>query len=67
MGAFSSGSVIVNQKNRTVILGSEVVAFPPNMKGRNITTINGKCYIDGYEYVNGKWKKTFWATWHKWF
>ena len=68
MGSFSSGSgVIVNSKNRTVIIGSEVVAFHPKMLGNNITTINGKCYIDGYEYVNGKWKKTFWATWHKFF
>ena len=33
----------------------------------NVTMINNKVYIDGYEFKNGKWKKTFMAWWHLWF
>lgn len=60
--------VIVNQSKRVVIINKEIVPFHPKMSGRSITTINDeKCYIDGYELVDGKWKKTFWATLHKFF
>lgn len=56
----------------TVVIGNEVtingVKMPPcPAKGRNSTIINNKVYIDGYELVNGKWKKTLRALWHKWF
>lgn len=64
MGAFCNGTVFVNSKERVVVMGSQVVPFHKNMRGNNITTINGKCYIDGYELVKGKWKRTFWALWH---
>ncbi|KXY51505.1 hypothetical protein CN357_21215 [Bacillus cereus] len=67
MGAFCGGTVIVNQTDRVVVSGSSVIPFHKEMKGQNITTINGRCYIDGFELVNGKWKKTFKAWWHKTF
>lgn len=67
IGAFMSGAVMINQKERTVVSGSYVVSFHPKMTGKSITTINGNCYIDGYELVKGEWKKTFWALWHKYF
>lgn len=58
--------------NQTVVIGNEVtiagVKLPPcPAKGRNTTVINGKVYIDGYEFVNGEWKKTLMGLWHKWF
>lgn len=62
-----SPPVFVNQKNRTVVSGSHCVSFHPKMTGKSITTINGKCYIDGFELVEGEWKRTFWAMWHKFF
>ncbi|WP_374964593.1 hypothetical protein [Lysinibacillus sp. RS5] len=67
MGSFSSGGVMVSSKNRKVAFGSKVVDFHPKMTGHSIKTVNGKCYIDGYEFVRGKWRKTFLATWHKLF
>ena len=67
MGAFTSGAVIVNSNERTVVVGKYVVSFHPKMTGNSITTINGKCYIDGYELVEGKWKRTFWGLYHKLF
>ena len=56
----------------TVVIGNEVtingVKLPPcPAKGHSSTVINNKVYIDGYEFVNGTWKKTLRALWHKWF
>lgn len=55
-----------------IVVGNEVtingVKMPPcPAKGRCSTVINNKVYIDGYELVDGKWKKTLRALWHKWF
>jgi hypothetical protein len=55
-----------------VVIGNEVtingVKMPPcPAKGYNSTIINNKVYINGYELIDGKWKKTLRALWHKWF
>ena len=41
--------------NRVWINGEELPPCPSN--GHNTTQINGKVYIDGYEYKKGKWRK----------
>ena len=51
--------------NRVWINGEELPLCLSN--GHNTTQINGKVYIDGYEYKKGKWRKTFKALWHLWF
>ena len=63
---------IIAQNSGVVVIGNEVIIngekMPPcPAKGHNSTIINGKVYIDGYELVDGKWKKTLRALWHKWF
>lgn len=55
-----------------VVIGNEViingVKMPPcPAKGHNSTIINNKVYMNGYELVDGKWKKTLRALWYKWF
>ena len=57
-----SGTAIING---TVIVNG--VELPPPPSCRSTTTINDKVYIDGYEFKNGKWKKTLRAWWHLWF
>ena len=57
-----SGVVVIG--NKVTINGVEMPPCPT--KGYNSTIINNKVYIDGYELVNGKWKKTLRALWHKW-
>lgn len=58
-----SGTAIING---TVIVNG--VELPPPPTGCYSTTvINNKVYIDGYEFKNGKWKKTLRAWWHLWF
>ena len=63
---------VVSSNNRVTVIGSEVtingIKMPPcPAKGHNSTIINNKVYLNGYELVNGKWKKTLIALWHKWF
>lgn len=58
--------------NNCVVCGNKVtingVELPPvPSKGHNSTVIDGKVYIDGYEFKNGKWRKTLKALWHLWF
>lgn len=67
------GNVIKNSviSSGVVVIGNEVtingVKMPPcPVKGHNSTIINNKVYLNGYELVNGKWKKTLKALWHKW-
>lgn len=65
-------NTVISSNSGVVIIGNEViingVKMPPcPAKGRNSTIINNKVYIDGYKLVNGKWKKTLRALWHKLF
>jgi len=58
-----SGTAIIN--GTVIVNGAELPTPPTNC--RNTTIINNKVYIDGYEFKNGKWKKTLRAWWHLWF
>ena len=51
--------------NKVIINGVELPPVPS--KGYSSTVIDGKVYIDGYEFKNGKWKRTLRALWHLWF
>ena len=48
--------------NKVAINGVELPPVPSS--GRNSTVIDGKVYIDGYEFKNGKWRRTLRALWH---
>lgn len=56
---FGDGIVI---NNRTAIINNIKYPFLSNMKGNNVSVINNKAYIDGYELINGKWKRTLKAV-----
>lgn len=63
---------VISSNSGVVVIGNEVVIngvkLPPcPAKGYNSTVIDNKVYLNGYEFVNGKWKKTLMALWHKWF
>ena len=66
-----SGSV-APLKGGVVVIGNEVtingVKMPPcPADGCNSTIIGEKVYLNGYELIDGEWKKTWTALWHKWF
>lgn len=51
--------------NQVVINGQKLPPVPSS--GHNVTIMNGKAFIDGYEFKKGKWRKTWRALWHLWF
>lgn len=53
--------------NNIVILADGTKLPPCPSSGHNSTVINGKVYIDGYEFKNGKWRKTMRALWYRLF
>lgn len=57
------GVVVVN--NEVMINGVKMPTCPA--KGHKSTIIGDKVYLNGYELVDGKWKKTLRALWYKWF
>lgn len=52
--------------NGRLILNGEEIPKPPT-KMNNTTMINGKVFVDGYEYKGGEWKRTLRALLHKYF
>ncbi|MBO5828770.1 MAG: hypothetical protein J6R59_10035 [Paludibacteraceae bacterium] len=63
---------VISSNSGVAVIGNEViingVKMPPcPAKGHNSTIIGDKVYLNGYELVNGKWKKTLRALWYKWF
>ena len=78
---FESNSIQIGSNN--VIKGSNIISGPVIIDGivivdgvqlpppptccNNVTIVNNNVYIDGYEFKNGKWKKTLRAWWHLWF
>ena len=48
--------------DRVIVNGVELPPVPSS--GHNSTVINGKVYIDGYEFKDGEWKRTLKALWH---
>jgi hypothetical protein len=64
MNEYISGNTVVKD-NQVWINGTPLPPAP--CKGYNLTVINDKVFIDGYEYKNGKWKRTLRALWHLWF
>ena len=62
MNNIQIGSNYAVTGNKVIINGVELPPVPS--KGYCSTVINGKVYIDGYEFKNGKWKRTLKALWH---
>lgn len=48
------------------INGVKIPEPPCKSSSTNITTINNRVFVNGYEYKDGKWKRTLVALWH-WF
>lgn len=63
-----NGNKFVNcqiSDGKLIISGKEVQKPPTKMN--STTMINGEVFVDGYEYKDGKWKRTFRALFHKYF
>ena len=56
---------ILTSDGRMILNGEEIPKPPTKMN--NTTMINGKVFVGGYEYKDGKWKRTLKAWFHKYF
>lgn len=52
--------------NRVTINGEVLPPVPGKGDGECVTILNGKVYIDGYEFKNGEWKKTIKSVYYYW-
>lgn len=59
--------ISINTKERTIFSDGKIYKIPKKIKGNNVTQINGRIYIDGYEFINGKFKRTIKALFHLFF
>ena len=51
--------------NEIWINGRRISSVPKRKNGKISSTVKGnKVYVNGYEYKNGEWKRTFAALWH---
>lgn len=59
-----NGNSVITSKNEIIING-EKIPMPKGMKTHSQSIINGKIYIDGYEYFpkSKKFKRTLRALW----
>lgn len=46
------------------INGTKIPAPPCKLNSTSITTVDEKVYVNGFEYKNGTWKRTFAALFH---
>lgn len=61
----SNGITVIG--NRVWIDGVELPPVPSKRKYYSSAQIDGKVYINGYEFKKGKWRRTLTALWHMWF
>lgn len=54
--------------NNTIYINGEDVRPPKKFKhGFNVTQSNGRLYVNGFEWRNGKWERTIPAIWNNLF
>ena len=58
---------IVNSREKWIEINGVRYKFPKRVKGHSISQINNHIFIDGYEFVNGRFKRTLKALWHLFF
>ena len=61
-----NGKEVRYSKDRIVVNGV-TISNPPKFKANSVTIVDNRLFVGGYEYINGKWKRTLRALWHKWF
>lgn len=59
----SNGNIVWLRETEIVINGVKY-PLPKKCKGNTITQINDKIYVNGYEFKDGKFKRTLKALWH---
>lgn len=50
--------------NEVYIDGQKLPPLPHKHKSTSLTTIGKKVFVNGYEFKNGRWRRTLAAIWH---
>ena len=58
---------IINSREKWIEINGVKYSFPKGVKGHSISQIDNHIFIDGYEFVNGQFKRTLKALWHLFF
>ena len=58
---------IVNSKEKWIEINGIKYQFPKRIKGHSVSQIDNHIFIDGYEFINGKFKRTLRALYHLFF
>ena len=58
---------IVNTREKWIKINGIRYPFPKKIKGHSISQIDNHIFIDGYEFIDGKFKRTWKALYHLFF
>ena len=58
---------IVNSKEKWIEINSIRYKFPKRVKGHSVSQVDNHIFIDGYEFIDGKFKRTLRALYHLFF
>ena len=58
---------IVNSREKWIEINGVRYKFPKRVKGHSVSQIDNHIFIDGYESIDGKFKRTLRALYHLFF
>lgn len=58
---------IVNSREKWIEINGVKYKFPKRIKGHSVSQIDNHIFIDGYEFIDGKFKRTLRALYHLFF
>lgn len=58
---------IVNSKEKWIEINGVRYKFPKRVKGHSVSQVDNHIFIDGYEFIDGKFKRTLRALYHLFF
>ena len=58
---------IVNSREKWIEINGIRYKFPKKVKGHSVSQVDNHIFIDGYEFIDGKFKRTLRALYHLFF
>lgn len=58
---------IINSREKWIEINGVKYKFPKRVKGHSVSQVDNHIFIDGYEFIDGKFKRTLRALYHLFF
>ena len=58
---------IVNSREKWIEINGVRYKFPKRVKGHSVSQVDNHIFTDGYEFIDGKFKRTLRALYHLFF